>query len=217
MKQHKIRILVADDHAFLRVGLNTMLNAQPDMSVVGEAGNGRDAVTLAKELKPDVVVMDLMMPKLDGAEATRQIVEALPGTKIVILTSYGTSADLVRAVANGAVGAQMKGSPVETLLKAIRAVASGGKAIAGEIQRFLKEDTMPTALSKRQQEVLIGVSKGLTSDQIAKDLGISTSAVKQHITAACEKLGAASRAEAAIIAARRNLLKIQDINPAGMS
>jgi len=204
----KIKILVADDHAFLRVGLNTMLNAQPDMAVVGEASNGRDAVARAKELRPDVVVMDLIMPKLDGAEATRQIVEVLPDTKVVILTSYGTSSDLVRAITNGAVGAQMKGSPVETLLKAIRVVASGGKAIAGEIQRFLREDTTPTDLSKRQREVLIGVSQGRTSDQIAVELGISVSAVKQHITAACEKLGASSRAEPVTIAMRRNLLKI---------
>ena len=203
----KIKILVADDHALLRVGLNTMLSTQPDMAVVGEAGNGRDAVARAKELKPDVVVMDLMMPKLDGAEATRHIVESLPETKVVILTSYGTSADLVRAIANGAVGAQMKGSPIETLLKAIRTVVSGERAIAAEILRFLRENTTPTDLSKRQQEVLLGVSKGRTSDQIADDLGISASAVKQHITAACEKLGASSRAEAVTIALRRNLLR----------
>ena len=203
----KIKILVADDHALLRVGLNTMLNAQPDMAVVGEAGNGRDAVARAKDLQPDVVVMDLMMPKLDGAEATRQIVEALPETKVVILTSYGTSADLVRAIANGAVGAQMKGSPIDAIIKAIRTVHSGGKAIAAEIQRFLKEDTTPTDLSKRQREVLLGVAEGKTSDQIADDLGISVSAVKQHITAACEKLGASSRAEAVTIALKRNLLR----------
>ena len=148
------------------------------------------------------------MPKIDGAEATRQIVEALPETKVVILTSYGTSADLVRAIANGAVGAQMKGSPIDAIIKAIRTVHSGGKAIAAEIQRFLKEDTTPTDLSKRQREVLLGVSQGRTSEQIADDLGISVSAVKQHITAACEKLGASSRAEAVTIALRRNLLKI---------
>ena len=201
-----IRILIADDHALLRVGLNTMLNTQPDMAVVGEAGNGRDAVARAKELKPDVVVMDLMMPRLDGAEATRQILEALPETKVIILTSYGTSADLVRAMANGAVGAQMKGSPIGTIIKAIRTVAAGDKAVATEIQRFLKEDATPADLSKRQREVLLGVSQGRTSEQIADDLGISVSAVKQHITAACEKLGAVSRAEAAAIAIRKNLL-----------
>lgn len=202
----KIRILVADDHALLRVGLNTMLNTQPDMTVVGEAGNGRDAVALARELKPDVMVMDLMMPKLDGAEATRQITEALPDTKVIILTSYGTSADLVRAISNGAVGAQMKGSPIDAIIKAIRTVHSGGKAIAAEIQRLRKEDTTPTDLSKRQREVLQGVANGQTSDQIADSLGISVSAVKQHIAAACEKLGAASRSEAAAIATRKNLL-----------
>jgi len=204
---NKIRILIADDHALLRVGLNTMLNTQPDMSVVGEAGNGRDAVTRAKDLKPDVVIMDLMMPKVDGAEATRQICEARPETKVIILTSYGTSAELSRAMSNGAVGAQMKGSPIDALLKAIRTVAGGGKAVAPEIKRFLNEESQPVDLSQRQQEVLIGVSQGKTSEQIAAELGISVSAVKQHITAACEKLGASSRAEAASIAIKKQLLK----------
>jgi NarL family two-component system response regulator LiaR len=178
------------------------------MTVVGEAGNGRDAVSRAKELKPDVVIMDLMMPKLDGAEATRQIVESLPETKVVILTSYGTSVDLVRAISYGAVGAQMKGSPIDAIIKAIRTINSGGKAIAAEILRFLKEDPTPTDLSKRQREVLLGVAGGKTSDQIADELGISVSAVKQHITAACEKLGASSRAEAAAIALKKHLLKL---------
>ena len=206
--QQKTRILVADDHALLRIGLNTMINTQPDMIVVGEAGNGRDAVARTKELTPDVVVMDLMMPKLDGAEATRQIVEALPETKVIILTSYGTSADLVRAISNGAVGAQMKGSPIDTIIKAIRAVVAGNKAIAADIQRFLREDSTPSDLSKRQREVLLGVATGQTSEQIANNLGISVSAVKQHITAVCNKLNASSRAEAVTIAVSRNLLKI---------
>ena len=208
MKPQKTRILVADDHALLRIGLNTMINTQPDMIVVGEAGNGRDAVARTKELTPDVVVMDLMMPKLDGAEATRQIVEALPETKVIILTSYGTSADLVRAISNGAVGAQMKGSPIDTIIKAIRAVVAGNKAIAADIQRFLREDSTPSDLSKRQREVLLGVATGQTSEQIANNLGISVSAVKQHITAVCNKLNASSRAEAVTIAVSRNLLKV---------
>ena len=208
MKQPKTRILIADDHALLRVGLRTMLDTQPDMTVVGEAANGRDAVAKARELRPDVVVMDLMMPKLDGAEATRQIVESLPETKVIILTSFGTSADLVRAIANGAAGAQMKGSAIDTIIKAIRTVVAGEKAIAVEMQQFLREDSTPSDLSKRQREVLLGVANGQTSDQIACSLGISVSAVKQHITAVCEKLNAASRSEAVTIALRRNLLKL---------
>ena len=204
----KTRILIADDHALLRVGLRTMLDTQPDMTVVGEAGNGRDAVSKARELRPDVVVMALMMPKLDGAEATRQIVEALPETKVIILTSFGTSADLVRAISNGAAGAQMKGSAIDTVIKAIRTVVAGEKAIADEMQQFLREDSTPSNLSKRQREVLLGVANGQTSDQIADSLGISVSAVKQHITAVCEKLNAASRSEAVTIALRRNLLKL---------
>lgn len=205
---NKIRILVADDHALLRVGLNTMLNTQLDMTVVGEACNGLDAIAKAKTLNPEVIIMDLMMPKINGAEATRQIIETLPETKIIILTSYGTSTELSRAIINGAVGVQVKGSPIDTLLKAIRTVAAGRKAIAPEIRRFLNEEPAPIDLSKRQQEILLAVSHGKTSDQIASDLGISVSAVKQHITAACEKLGAASRAEAAAIALRKQLLKI---------
>jgi len=204
---NKIQILIADDHALLRVGLNTMLNAQPDMTVIGEAGNGYDAVAQAKALKPDVVIMDLMMPKIDGAEATRQICESLPTTRVIILTSYGTSVELTRAMTNGAVGAQMKGSPVDALLKAVRTVAVGGKAIAPEIQRFLHEEPVPVELSKRQQEILLAVSNGQTSEQIASNLGISVSAVKQHVTAVCGKLGAASRSEAAAIAIRKHLLK----------
>ena len=178
----KIRILIADDHALLRVGLNTMLNTQPDMAVVGEAGNGRDAVALARELKPDVVVMDLMMPRLDGAEATRQIVESLPEARVIILTSYGTSADLVRAMSNGAVGAQMKGSPIDALIRAIRAVAAGGRAVAPEIRRFLQEEPTPADISKRQREVLQGVANGRTSEQIAADLGMTVTGGDAEIT-----------------------------------
>ena len=205
---NKIRILVADDHALLRVGLNTMLNTQPDMTVISEACNGLDAITKAKDLRPDVIIMDLMMPKVDGAEATRQIVETEPSAKVIILTSFGTSTELSRAMTNGAVGAQMKGSPIDSLLKSIRMVASGRKAIAPEIKRFLNKEPAPVDLSKRQQEILLAVSHGKTSDSIASDLGISVSAVKQHITATLEKLGAASRAEAVAIATRKQLLKI---------
>ena len=202
----KIRILIADDHALLRVGLNTMLNTQPDIAVVGEAGNGHDAVARAKELKPDVALMDHMMHTLAGAASTKQIIAAPPEAKILILTPYGASADLVRAMSNGAVGSQMNGSPIDAIIKAIRTVAAGGKAITAEIQRFLREDSTPANLSKRQREVLLGVSQGRTSDQIAADLEISVSAVKQHIASVCEKLGATSRAEAAAIAIRKNLL-----------
>lgn len=204
-----IRLLIADDHALLRIGLNAMLKTQSDITVAGEAANGREAVAMAAELHPDVVIMDLMMPKLDGAEATRLIKESSPETKVIILTSYGTSAELARAVSNGASGVQTKGHPIKSLLHAIRTVASGKTSIPPEIEKFLRENTSGIELSERQRQVLLGVSKGLTSNQIAAELGISVSTVKLHITAACEKLGASSRAEAVASALRKNLLGLK--------
>ena len=122
-----IRILIADDHSLMRVGLNALFSHQKDMAVVGEACDGVEAVKLADELNPDVVVMDLMMPKLDGAEATRRILDVSPDAKIFILTSYGTSDDLVRAVQNGARGAMIKSAPIEEIVDSVRIVHAGGE------------------------------------------------------------------------------------------
>ena len=204
----KIRILIADDHALMRVGLNTMLNVQPDMTVIGEAANGQETIEQTLALHPDVVIMDLMMPKVDGAEATRRILESRPETFIIILTSYATSADLVRAISNGAVGAQMKGSPISELMAAIRSVASGHKSFPPEIRKLLKENPVPLALTVRQQEILQGVANGRTSEQIADDLGIAVSTVKLHITSICHKLDVSSRSEAVAVALRKNLMNI---------
>ena len=131
----KIRILIADDHTLMRVGLRTMLRYQPDMTVVGEATNGAEAVALAKELKPDVIIMDLMMPVLSGADATRQIIEANPNSKIVVLTSFEASVDMARALKYGARGAQVKEGPAEDLVAAIHTVIEGGTAISRRRRR----------------------------------------------------------------------------------
>ena len=168
----KTRILIADDHALMRVGLRSMLSLEDDLEIVGEATNGEDAVRSALALRPDVVIMDLQMPRLNGADATRQVLRNLPETKVIILTSFGSSADLQRAVANGAVGLQPKEDPTENLIRAIRSVVAGETAFPDGFT----PDPVPSSdnpLTERQTEILRLVVSGQTGKQIAKSLGIS--------------------------------------------
>jgi len=204
----KIRLIIADDHTLLRMGLTTLFKYQPDITVVGQAEDGEEAVARSEELKPDVVLMDLMMPKMDGSEATRRIRQVSPDTHVVILTSFATAPELVTAVENGARGAQFKGSPTDGLLAAIRAVAAGKTAYAPEIEKLMTEAPAAPTLSPRQQEVLDAIVRGLTNDDIAVLLKISKARVKQLTKALYAKLGAANRAEAVAIALRKHLLKI---------
>jgi len=203
----RIRILVADDHALLRRGLITLLEYQKDFSVIGEAANGREALEKAVELKPDVVILDLSMPVMDGVEAAQKLHESCPDTRILILTTFGTSFDVARAVRSGASGALVKDSDEDELLQAVRTVADGGAAFSPEIQAMLSEP-LPPELTDRQREVLEGIVQGLASDAISAKLGISTDAVNQHINAIRTKLGASNRTEAVAIALRKHLLKI---------
>ena len=203
----KIRILVADDHALLRRGLVSLLDYQKDFAVIGEAGNGREAVDRCGELEPDVVILDLSMPVMDGVEAARLIHEAQPDVRILILTTFGTSVDVARAVRAGASGALVKDSDDDELISSIRKVANGESAFSPEIQVLLKEP-LPPELTDRQREVLEAIVHGLASDAIAARLGISTDAVNQHINAIRAKLGASNRTEAVAIALRKHLLKI---------
>ncbi len=208
MKTTKTKVLLADDHALMRMGLKALIDVQPDLKVVGEADDGEAAVRAAAELRPDIVVMDLAMPGVDGAEATKRILDANPDAKIVILTAFADSADVGRALACGARGAQMKGNPAEDLLEAIRVVRDGFEAVAPEIRRLLAETPKPIELTERQKEILSAVARGFTTPDIAEMLGISQSAVKQHLAHVCEKLGAANRSEAAAIAIRRQIVKV---------
>ena len=203
----KIKVLIADDHALIRRGLADLLGCDGGFLVVGEAGDGEAAVKAATELGPDVVVMDLVMPVLDGVEATRCIKEARPDVRVLILTTFGTSADVARAVAAGASGAIMKDASMDEQLAAIRDVAAGGTVFSPEIRRSIEESPAPPEFTHRQLQILQSVSRGLGNKEIAAILGISTDAVKQHINAICSKLGAVNRAEAVAIALRKRMLK----------
>ncbi len=204
----KIKILLADDHSIVRMGISALLAYEKDISVVGEAEDGEEAVALAQSLKPDVVLMDLMMPRMDGVEATDRIRSALPSCKVLILTTFGTSADVSRAIASGASGAVVKDIGKDEIVDAIRRVASGEKVFSAEIEQTVKEEPAVPNFTKRQMDILHSVTRGLTNAEIAKQYGISTDGVKQHVMAIFKKLGAANRSEAVAIAIRRQLLKV---------
>ena len=206
--ERPIKILIADDHALLRRGLATLLGFNKDIAVVGDAKNGEEAVKAAIELKPDVVVMDLSMPVMDGVEATRQIREALPETHVLILTSYSSSVDVARAMEAGASGAFVKDSEDDRLVDAIRTVAAGGTAFSPDIEEMIRSNPHPPKLTERQCKILDDTSKGLSSGKIAVSLGISKYAVNQHLDAVRRKLGASNRAAAIAIAIRKQYLKV---------
>ena len=203
----KIRILLADDHTIMRMGLATLLESEPDMCVVGEAENGQVAIRLARELKPDVVIMDLMMPVLSGAEATRIIREENPGVRVIVLTTFGSSAELALAVRNGAAATLLKDTETADLVNVLRRVHEGKRIIPAEVLAMLDENAASADMTPRQLTILQSITRGLSNAEIAKQLGISEIGVKKHLQVIFNKLGAATRAEAAAIALRRQLLK----------
>ena len=203
-----IRILIADDHPLMRQGLASLLNADSGLRIVGDAQNGADAVEKTSELKPDVIVMDLSMPVMDGVEATRRIREANPGMKVLILTTYGTSADIAHAIDAGASGALVKDAEYERLVAAIRTIADGGTAFSPEIETMLKKEPRPPTLTERQRQILEHTVNGLSADEISQRLNLSSFTVNEHLDAIKRKLGAANRTEAVAIALRKHLLKI---------
>ena len=203
----KIRILIADDHKIVRMGLAALLATENDLQLVGEAEDGVGAVRLAASLKPDVVVMDLMMPKKDGVDATQEILAAVPSIKVLVLTSYGTSNAVGQALEAGAAGALMKTADDAQIVSVIRRLAAGEKYVSPEIRRSIRETPTIPVLSPRQTEVLRQLTLGLTNKEIADALGIRKDGVEDHIKVIFAKLGATNRAEAVAVALRRHLLK----------
>ena len=205
---NKIRILIADDHMLMRMGISTLVSTDKSMTVVGEARNGREAVELAGSLRPDVVIMDLMMPEMSGGEATKAIHEAHPGIKIVILTTYGTSAELATAVTNGAVGVLLKDKVEMDLLSTIRFVVAGNQVIPTRLLAQIEEDKAMGKLTDRQMEILASVAEGQSNADIALQFGLSEITVKKHLSAIFERLGVANRSEAVSLAFHKQMLKV---------
>lgn len=203
-----IRILLVDDHAVMRMGLASLLGTQKGLTIVGDAGDGETGLRLAQKLRPDVVIIDLLMPGMDGAETTARLKKALPDVNILILTTYGTADGIAHALKAGASGALVKTAELKELVTAIRTVAGGGRCIAPEIEQILTDDPPVPELSPRQSEVLDSVVQGLTTEDIARKIGISVQMVKEHLSATFDKIGASNRAEAVAIALRKHLLKI---------
>ena len=203
---NRIPILICDDHAFMRVGLKSMIDMEPDMTVVGEASNGIAAVELARSLSPAVVIMDLMMPELNGVEASRRILAERPDTKIIVITSFGTSNLVNEALDLGVAGVHLKESPTDGLIDAIHKVMSGCQAIDSKMDAC-DESPIPE-LTDKQKEILTSVIRGLTNHDIAKQFGISEGGVKKHLRLIFAKIGSANRTEAVAIALRKQLLKI---------
>jgi DNA-binding NarL/FixJ family response regulator len=204
-----ITILLVDDHPVVREGLRGMLEAEPDLTVVGEAGSGDEAVALTRVKQPDVILMDLRMPGLDGVGATRKILAESPKHRVVVLTTYETDADILRAVEAGASGYLLKDASRAELAGAIRAASRGETALAPSIAGKLVNrvrNPVRQSLSAREVEVLALVAKGGTNGEIGRALHISEATVKTHLLRTFNKLGVSDRTAAVTTAMSRNLL-----------
>ena len=204
----KISVVLVDDHAIMRAGLASLLRTQHEIAVIGDAGDGKSGLDMALRTHPDVVIADLMMPEMDGVELTRLLHEQLPGSKILILTSFGTADGIAHALEAGASGALLKTVELPELLKAIRTIVAGGSVLPPEIRQMMKEHPPAPRLSSRQSEIMRSVTRGLSNDEIATQLGISVPMVKEHLNLIFSKIGAANRTEAVAIALSKHLLKI---------
>jgi NarL family two-component system response regulator LiaR len=208
MMGNRIKVLLADDHLVVRMGIAAIISFEKDLVVIGETDNGIDAVRLARELKPDVIVMDIMMPKMSGADATVEILRENPAAKVLALTTFGTSQEIRKMLDAGAAGALVKTSSQTEIIEAIRSVAAGRHVISKEISNSLKVAPDAPKLSSRQIEVMNLVAKGFANNDIARILNISVNSVKDHLKNIYTILDVSSRTEAATIAINLKLISV---------
>ena len=210
-----IRVLITDDHGVVRQGLRMFLSLDPDIQVVGEASDGREALEMARELVPDVVLMDLLMPVMDGIAATEEIRRALPEVEVIALTSVLEDASVTDAIRAGAIGYLLKDTNVEELHRAVRGAAEGKVFLAPEaaarLIREVKAPESPEALTARETEVLELLARGHANKQIASSLYVSEKTVKAHVSAILKKLGVRSRTQAALHAVETGLVSTDDL------
>jgi DNA-binding NarL/FixJ family response regulator len=212
----QIRVLIVDDHPVVREGLAGMLATQPDLDVVGEAGNGLEGVKLAHSLNPDLILMDLQMPNMDGAAAIRQIRKELPDCRILVLTAFDTDERILHSIEAGAQGYLLKGAPRDELFRAIRVVAEGGSLLQpsvaakllSRVGQMLKQEEQVEHLTDREMEVLRLLVRGNRNKEIAEQLIISERTVKFHVGVIFQKLGVSNRAEAVSKAIQMGLVKL---------
>ncbi len=218
----KIRVLLAEDHTIVRKGICEFVQREPDMEVVGEVGDGEEAVRMTAELQPDIVVMDIVMPNLNGIEATKQIKELYPSVAVLILTAYDYDQYIFALLEAGAAGYLMKGARVSELIDAIRAVYAGESVLHPVIARRVidrmislapkfSEPQEAEALSERETEVLKLTAKGISNKEIAEQLFLSPRTVQVHLGNIFNKLGVASRTEAVLYGLRRGWFTMKDL------
>ena len=200
-----IRVLLVDDHAFMRMGVKSFLELEDGIEVVGEAESGEEALSAAAHLKPDIVVMDLMMPGIGGTEAVRRLSRMEHPPSVLVLSSYGQSVEVARALAAGAKGALAKDAPMDELSKAIRRIHSGRRYVSTDIANYLAANPV-VEFSARDREIMLALSKGLSNDDIAAVLKLSVPRVKQLLNDLYARLGAANRAEAIGMILREHMI-----------
>jgi NarL family two-component system response regulator LiaR len=215
---NSIRVLIAEDHAIVRKGVRTLLSLEKDIDVIGEAANGREAVAMVGNLNPDVILMDLVMPELDGIQAIQQIMETHPDAKVLVLTSFATDDKIFPAIKAGALGYLLKASDPSELAKAIRQVNAGEYSLHPTIARKVLQElnlspkNRPTTqpLTEREVEVLRMVAQGKSNRQIADELVLSLGTVRAHLSNILAKLHLASRTQATLYALREGLASLED-------
>jgi len=201
-----IRILTVDDHPLLRKGIAALVNAEPDLKLIAEASNGKEALAAFRSHRPDITLMDLQMPEMDGLEAVEAIRREFPEARIIVLTTYSGDTQVLRALKGGARGYMLKGNVHKELLDAIRAVHAGQKRIPPELAAELADHAADDALTAREIDVLRLIAVGNSNKEIADHLSICEATVKSHVTGILSKLGANDRAHAVTIGLKRGII-----------